>query len=282
MPSTHKSLIDISYGSHQRQKMDIYIPSTAGHKLPVVLAIHGGRLFKGKKEDLNASVMALVRNGYAVINMNYRLIDATGLYETPIPHLQSKVKMKDQLADIDAALAYVFKKSREWNLSREKWAIYGHSAGATLAILYGNGTFPNSSLISVIGNVAGMLNTSYEDESQVQFLNPLMVEVFYRAVGLEPINENKVEFDKFSPLWYTAHSDKAKPIINIRAEYDEAFPDAGIAQYDAYNQMLEDKKIPHEYKLIRGASHKFPESGKWDEVAQALADFFGLYVAYQV
>ncbi|HLW40170.1 MAG TPA: hypothetical protein VKX31_07255, partial [Brumimicrobium sp.] len=70
------SLNDISYGSHGKQKMDIYLPEgRSSTTTKVFVLIHGGGWHAGSKNDMTASFDNLkeIYPDYAIINMNYRL-----------------------------------------------------------------------------------------------------------------------------------------------------------------------------------------------------------------
>ena len=71
-----KTLLNVSYGSDNLQKMDVYLPAgrtTTSTK--VMVMIHGGGWTSGDKADFNAFVDTMKRRlpDYAIFNINYRL-----------------------------------------------------------------------------------------------------------------------------------------------------------------------------------------------------------------
>ena len=66
---------DIAYGKDPKyQLLDVYLPSKrTDAKLPVIVNIHGGGWVYGTKETYQFYCMALAKEGFAVVNANYRL-----------------------------------------------------------------------------------------------------------------------------------------------------------------------------------------------------------------
>ncbi len=115
---------NISYANlSQAQKMDIYLPDTAG-PYPVIIWIHGGGYMSG---DKNIGYLHLakegLKRGYAVVSINYRLTN-----ESQHPA---------QINDVKAAIRYIRANSIEYNLNPDKIAVWGSSAGGGLAALAG-------------------------------------------------------------------------------------------------------------------------------------------------
>lgn len=66
---------DLPYGSDPKyQLLDVYLPSNrTSKKLPVIVNIHGGGWVYGTKETYQFYCLALAKEGFAVVNANYRL-----------------------------------------------------------------------------------------------------------------------------------------------------------------------------------------------------------------
>ena len=123
-PNGEQNSKDVSYGSHARHKMDIYLPagrSTTSTK--VMILIHGGGWNTGSKADLDIYIDSLRRRepSYAVFNLNYRLANPPDLFPA-------------QENDIKAAVEFIYSKRNEYNIS-DKFVLLGVSAGANLALL---------------------------------------------------------------------------------------------------------------------------------------------------
>ena len=124
-PVAASNMLDVSYGTDAKQKMDIYLPagrSTTSTKL--LFLIHGGGWNEGDKADFTASVATLQSRfpDYGFININYRLVtNGQNLFPA-------------QENDVKAAAEFIFNKKDEYRVSG-KWAFLGASAGGHLALL---------------------------------------------------------------------------------------------------------------------------------------------------
>ena len=276
-PDLHYSeQLNVSYGPHERHIMDIYLPKNRTSATKVVIAVHGGGFVGGKKEDIIMAVEELVESGYAVINMHYRLVDTTGIFQEPLVHQPSAVTITEQLEDIGLAIDFALGKVDDWAVSHNQWAIFGHSAGATLALLYTHSDHNGLGQIKAVGNLAGALDFGFQDEAEFDVLDPRLVEILYRAVGAEPVNSNQLAYMARSPYWVTFNDPNPEPTINIRPENNDTgggnADDDG--KYQVYKNLLDDKKVPNQYVILMGADHGLSQAGKWQEAAQHLAGFF--------
>ena len=108
---------DVSYGLHERNKLDFWKADT-DKPAPVIVFIHGGGFTGGDKskvrsdktltEALNAKVH------FAAINYRY-------LTQAPI---------QDILRDCARAIQFIRSRAGEWNVDKTRIASYGGSAGA--------------------------------------------------------------------------------------------------------------------------------------------------------
>lgn len=111
-------------GLSDAQKLDIYIPPGEG-PYPTVVIIHGGGFQTGDKAGSNekARINLLVRNGYAVASINYRLSDEA-IYPA-------------QIQDAKTAVRFLRARAEEYHLDAQRMAAWGSSAGGMLAALLG-------------------------------------------------------------------------------------------------------------------------------------------------
>lgn len=114
---------NISYGPHGSENLlDIYYPETQGAKLPVIVSIHGGGYFYGDKELYRFYTMALAKEGFVVLNFNYRLAPAA-MYPAP-------------LEDTNNVMAWLVANQADYPVDLEQLFIVGDSAGGQLAEQY--------------------------------------------------------------------------------------------------------------------------------------------------
>ena len=116
-------LNDVSYGSHERHKLDIFIPKNPKCTSGVILFIHGGGWVQGYKEGHTHDVRHFCNLGYISATMNYRFVD-------------ENTTVYDELDDITQALKAIKTTSAKYGFDIEKSILSGGSAGSHLALLY--------------------------------------------------------------------------------------------------------------------------------------------------
>ncbi|MDR2418470.1 MAG: alpha/beta hydrolase [Treponema sp.] len=119
---------DLSYGSHERNLVDISIPDATAEG--AILFIHGGIWMYGDKESYPVFLDDF-RNRFVVASMSHRYIDET-------------VHINDLEDDVAAAVAFIREFCLQNNVNPGKLIIMGHSSGAHLAMLYAYKQHENS------------------------------------------------------------------------------------------------------------------------------------------
>ncbi|HUG67329.1 MAG TPA: alpha/beta hydrolase fold domain-containing protein [Pirellulaceae bacterium] len=107
---------DVSYGLHERNKIDLYL-AEVNTPTPLVLYIHGGGFRGGDKNSVSqGDLRAFLNEGWSLAAINYRLTDAA-----PAPA---------QYLDCARALQFLRHNAGKWNLNPKLVASTGGSAGA--------------------------------------------------------------------------------------------------------------------------------------------------------
>ncbi|MDR3145470.1 MAG: alpha/beta hydrolase [Treponema sp.] len=101
--------------------LDIYYPEGTGGLLPLIIDIHGGGWMYGDKELNKHYNLSLAARGFAVANMNYRLLPETDL--------------RGQVGDVFACLRWLEAHGREHHCDSGRAFLTGDSAGGHLAAL---------------------------------------------------------------------------------------------------------------------------------------------------
>lgn len=117
-------VLNISYGSHPQQIMNLYLPETGEGPFPVIFFLHGGGWQGGSPDD--TQVMPFIpglKRGFAVVSCGYRLMP-----EAYFP---------DNLSDVKKALTFISTQADRYHLDQEKFILAGASAGAHLALMAG-------------------------------------------------------------------------------------------------------------------------------------------------
>ncbi|HYW80468.1 MAG TPA: alpha/beta hydrolase [Thermoguttaceae bacterium] len=114
-----KQLIDVAYGNHPRQVLDLY-QANSDTPTPVVFYIHGGGWQNGDKKT---NPNAFLAKGISVVAINYRYVRNA---------VEDKIEppVKAPLEDAARALQFVRSKAAQWNLDKTRIGATGGSAGA--------------------------------------------------------------------------------------------------------------------------------------------------------
>jgi acetyl esterase/lipase len=121
IPDGTKIVKDLTYGNHERNKLDLYVPPAAG-PLPLVVWVHGGGWEKGSKAGAGPT-LDLLAKGYAVAAINYRL--------------SQQAVFPAQIIDCKAAIRYLRSIAKQYNLDSDHVGVWGASAGGHLVALLG-------------------------------------------------------------------------------------------------------------------------------------------------
>lgn len=111
---------DISYGPHERNKLDVW-QAKAATPAPLLIFIHGGGWAGGDKLDIPPRLLSyMLSQGVSMASLNYRYSTQAIL---PAP-----------VHDAARAVQFLRSKAGEWNLNPGRFAAYGISAGATTSL----------------------------------------------------------------------------------------------------------------------------------------------------
>jgi len=118
----YKRIADIQYGSHHRQKLDIYLPAQAERNTPTktLIFFYGGSWESGHKEDYKFVAEALSSAGFIVVIPDYRVYP--------------EVIFPDFVDDSARAVNWVKNNIAAYG-GGEQLFVAGHSAGAHIAAL---------------------------------------------------------------------------------------------------------------------------------------------------
>ncbi|TCC94510.1 alpha/beta hydrolase [Pedobacter frigiditerrae] len=268
-------ILDLSYGTDPKQVMDVYLPPNRTSNMATIILIHGGSFIGGDKSQYTNAAKYLASSGFAVLNVNYRLVDATGVYNLPNPvHKESAVKLKDQVADVSAAVDFAIAHAKQWVISGSRLSIAGHSAGGTLGLLYAYGD-KNANKVKAVSNLAGALDLVFTNFSGWQVFPSYIVEGGYRFTGFEISLANETAYKEISPLYF-ANENKRVPTLNVFPQNNivEGLPLQDKAIYDKFTDRLHVLKVPNELYYVKGADHAFSKSIHMQEVLDKSVSFF--------
>ncbi|HEX8578980.1 MAG TPA: alpha/beta hydrolase [Allosphingosinicella sp.] len=109
---------DLAYGSHPRQRLDLYGPRkrAPGAKLPLIVWFYGGSWNSGSKDGYAFAGRALASRGFLVAVPDYRLVP--------------EVRYPAFLQDSAAAVTFLRGNIGNFGGDPERLVLAGHSAGA--------------------------------------------------------------------------------------------------------------------------------------------------------
>lgn len=205
---------------------DVYLPRPAGPPAPAVLLAHGGG-WTGKdgRWQMNPIARKLVKRGYVVLNVTYRLAPEY-IYPAPLEDLQQAVK-------------WMRANALDYGIDPSRIATFGYSAGGYLAALTGLIEGPDDARITaIIAGAAPSDLTFYSGGELVpQFLGGSLREIPLR-------------FHEASPVNYVTRN--SPPMFLYHSTADELVPpDHALAMINA----LEANGVPHEPYWLQGRGH---------------------------
>ena len=259
-------LKDQPYGSHEKQKFDIYLPAgRSAESTPVLFIIHGGGWAAGNKSSAEPAVKWLQTAfpQMACVAVGYRLVDGkTKTNQFPA-----------QEEDVKACIEYVMNHRAEYGLS-DRFVTYGISAGAHLAMLYGYKSGICSYKPVAVISVVGPTNMSLI-RKQVMMMDDHpkkeeYAELFVIALG--GTEEEKSElYRTSSPINYVTPD--SPPTLMLYAGDDLIVP---WLQAEELDVKLTAYGVKHRYRLYAGQPHSL--RGVSSEVNDETITFLSTYL----
>lgn len=116
--------MDVPYGDHPLQKLDIYLPADkTATGCPVLVFAHGGGWTHGYKEWMGLMAPPLVASGIIFVSVGHRLAPEV---KYPLP-----------MEDCAAALGWVYRHIADYGGNPRRLGIGGHSSGGHLYAMVG-------------------------------------------------------------------------------------------------------------------------------------------------
>ncbi|MBB3211061.1 acetyl esterase/lipase [Herbaspirillum sp. Sphag1AN] len=202
---------DIAYGTHARQKLDLYLPqgSSVQQRRPIVIFVHGGAFLRGNM-NANAQIYGNVlyyvaRQGYVGINVEYRLAP-----EAAYPAGSQ---------DVAAAVIWAREHAHEFGGDPEHIVLIGHSAGGAHVASY----VADPVVRPAAGHgVAKLVLISARLRADIHPDNP-------NAGGVKAYwGEDVDAFERLSPVTYAHNIDV--PLMIAVAEHENPYLDVYAAE----------------------------------------------------
>lgn len=238
-----QTLLNIPYTitQNERQQLDIIYPSVGNSPYKVIVAIHGGGWEKGDRKSASLqSVQLATQQGYAVINVGYRLTD--------------EAKWPAQLHDVKAAIRYLRANAKQYRLNTQKIVVWGNSAGGHLASMLAatNGVKEMEDLSmgspQASSEIQGVV--SWYGISDISKLPDASMDIANKLMGFN-VRENPEDAKVASPIHYI--NKDFPPIFMIHGTNDRVVP---------FEQSIEFAKKINEVTQKKQASIKLHINAK--------------------
>ena len=200
---------DLAYGSHPRQRLDLFTPETKG--FPTVVFVHGGSLSTGDKadEDYGKVCRAFPGAGIACANVNYRLA--------------ADAAWPAQAEDVGAAVAWVRTHIAERGGDPQRLVLVGHSSGAMLVALVASDPSYRVDAGAVRG-IVPMGSIMWDEEAERAMKTHPREEV-EAAFKRSPDNRMFASLDAYLDHWPIRHVHAGlPPFLFLVAEEEQEHP----------------------------------------------------------
>lgn len=112
--------LNLAFGEHPKQRLDLYLPRKPPQKAPVLLFLHGGGFSEGDRAHYGFIAAPYAEHGIITVVSSYRLSSDGFTYPAP-------------LDDAKAAVIWIHAHISEYGGNPQSIFVSGHSAGAILA-----------------------------------------------------------------------------------------------------------------------------------------------------
>lgn len=272
--SLNKTYKDVTYKtaeSGESLKLDIFLPeSHTTTAYPVLLYVHGGAWVRGNK-NMNEPYFrkalreAALKNGFAVVSINYSLLNDSTRFPAPI-------------ADVKDATRWIYAHAAAFRLDTLNIGILGESAGSHLALLTAytnNDTWEgdkkledHASKVNYVINNCGPTDINRLLKTDAGWFTIIMAKLFFPKkifdlrnqlilqMTSHHINEDKKRvreiLKEYSPLTYvTSYS---VPTLIFQGNKDKVVP---YKQSKALYKLLRKNGVETELIKEKGARHVF-------------------------
>ena len=234
-----RSMIDVSYGSDDKQVYDIYLPADRSFETKVMMIVHGGGWTEGDKDDIDGFKDYILDQNLdiAVVNLNYRLADDNN---PPLPM---------QLNDITSVVEHLKENQQEYQIGTDL-GFLGASAGAHLSMLWSY-EYDTGNQVKMVASIVGPTNLA--DEEYLNTDNTELMNLFF------PFGNTIEKLQAASPL-FTVKS-TSPPTILFYGGMDPLVPNSQGIDMDA---KLEELGVEHEFTLYPNEGHGWTGENLFD------------------
>ncbi len=253
----------------KKHLLDIYLPPNTKSKVPLVIWVHGGGwMHNDKYADMSYmgnTIKAIIENGYALASIDYRQ--------------STQAIFPAQILDCNQAVEFLSKNASQYNIDKDRFILFGFSAGGHLASLQALSLNNN-----VVDFFPGKQKPSFKIKAVIDFYGPSDFLLFYgtgvaqdkdespigRLLGVSPLSRPDIS-KKASPASYVDKDDP--PFFIVHGEKDDGVP---TAQSYLLKAWLDISKVKSELTIVKDAPH-YGEMFDQKDVRDKLITFLKQY-----
>ena len=265
-PEGTQFLQNIPYANDTLKKhlLDIYLPKDVRPNTPVVIWVHGGAwMLNDKYADMGYmtnTIKSILEKGYVLASIDYR-------------HSTTAI-IPAQIQDCYQALEFLHNNASKYKLDKNKFVLFGFSAGGHLASLIA---------LSINDNVAGFYpqkkKTSFKIKAVIDFYGPsdflamtaagdpeMKGDPISTLLGGTPLKRPDLS-KAASPVNYVDKDDP--PFIIVHGEKDESVPYQQSVLLQSYLNLA---GVRNDLVIVKGAPH-FGVMFDTDDVREKVLNF---------
>ena len=238
---------DVEYASVGDMKLllDIYQPTKAAEKSPLIVWVHGGAWRAGTKKSM--PIGRMLDHGFAIASVDYRL--------SPIARFPA------QIHDINAAIRFLRANAKKYRFADEQFIVAGSSAGGHLAALVGT----VNGVKKLEGTLGSHLRTSSDVQSAISFYGASNLETILSQSTPHGLSVRVPALDLLlgghpsdvpalaklaSPVHHVDAADP--PLLLLHGDQDAQMP---INQAHELHARYKRFDLPVAFEVVHGAGH---------------------------
>lgn len=259
---SYETYQNVRYGKTSAEIADLYVPKS-GANHPALIMVHGGAWVSGTKDERNYYATTFANAGFAVFNINYRLLNLqTGANPWPA-----------QIEDSQLAVRWLRAHAQEYHIDTDRVCAWGDSAGGHLVLLLGTMTktkpgdrstmyAEQSSTVNCVIDLFGPSDLTAESAVTLK-------DVLKSLFGGKTLEEARAEYADASAVNHL--SSKTGPILIVQGLTDNIVLPAQSMELDA---KLTAAHVPHPPPITFNGGHWYdkirPQSAKAQVEAEIL------------
>ncbi len=258
-PLAAETFMNVSYGSNEQEKYDLYLPADrSSEKTKVIALVHGGGWTGGDKADMDFLIpyIKLRHPNHAIVNINYVLADIN----TPA--------FPNQFLDVDAVINKLTSEKEDLQILPQ-FALIGASAGAHISLMY-DYAYDLDDQVKMVGDIVGpsdFTDPFYSENPDFSFLMAALVDE-----NAYPPGTNYAEV--LSPALRVSNA--SSPTLLF---YGNADPLVPLSNATTLNAALNTALIDHNFTVYEGG-HGDWAANDIEDMKTQISAYIDLYLEF--